>query len=126
MNGFTLLAGLACILAILEKERAADLLHDGVPIAGLGLDGIRSICSCGSGMKGEGSGRLFFLRMKRLRAAGTIATPLAATSSGAWPTIELSKGSDSSLRLEAALASRLRISAACCAATVAGEWMLVA
>jgi hypothetical protein len=91
MNGFTLLAGLACILAILEQERAADLLHDGVPIAGLGLDGIRSICSCGSGMKGEGSGRLFFLRMKRLRAAGTFATPLA-----------------------------------CCAATVAGEWMLVA
>ena len=36
MNGFTLLAGLACILAILEQERAADLLHDGVPIAGPG------------------------------------------------------------------------------------------
>ena len=80
MDRFTLLAGLTCILAILEQERAADLLHDGVPIAGLGLDGIRSICSCGSGMKGEGAGRLFFLRMKRLRAAGTIATPLAAGS----------------------------------------------
>jgi hypothetical protein len=80
MNGFTLLAGLACILAILEQERAADLLHDGVPIAGLGLDGIRSVYSCGSGMKGEGSGRLSFLRMKRLRAAGTFATPLAVGS----------------------------------------------
>jgi hypothetical protein len=80
MNRFTLLACLACIHAILEQERAADLPHDGVPIAGLGLAGIRSICSCGSGMKGEGSGRLFFFRMKRLRAAGTIATPLAAGS----------------------------------------------
>jgi hypothetical protein len=80
MDRFTLLAGLTCILAILEQERAADLLYDGVPIAGPGLTGIRSICSCGSGMKGEGAGRLFFLRMKRLRAAGTIATPLAAGS----------------------------------------------
>ena len=80
MNGFTLLAGLACILAILEQERAADLLHDGVPIAGPGLAGIRSICSCGSGMKGEGSGRLLFLRRKRLRSAGTIATPFVAGS----------------------------------------------
>ena len=45
--------------------------------------------------------------MKRLRAAGTIVTPLAVgASSGARPTIKLSKGSDSSLRLEAALASR--------------------
>ena len=31
-------------------------------------------------MKGEGSGRLFNLRNKRLRAAGTTATPLAAGS----------------------------------------------
>jgi hypothetical protein len=31
-------------------------------------------------MKGKGSGRLFFLRYKRLRAARTIATPLAAGS----------------------------------------------
>jgi hypothetical protein len=80
MNRSTLLGGVACILAILEQERAADLLDDGVPIGGPGLAGMRSICSCGSGMKGEGSGRLFFLRTKRLRAAGTIATPLAAGS----------------------------------------------
>lgn len=51
-----------------------------MPIVGLGLAGIRSICSCGSDMKGEGSGRLFFLCSKRLRAAGTIATPLVAGS----------------------------------------------
>jgi len=78
-------------------------------------------------MKGEGSGRLFFLRNKRLRAAGTTATRWRReASSGAWPTIELSKGSDSSPRLEAALASRLRITAACCAAILTGEWTLVA
>jgi hypothetical protein len=34
MEGFTLLADLACILTILEQERAADLLYDGVPIRG--------------------------------------------------------------------------------------------
>ena len=79
-ESFTLLAGLACILAILEQERAADFLHNGAPAAGPGLAGIRSICSCGSGMKGEGAGRLFLLRMKRLRAARAIATPLAAGS----------------------------------------------
>jgi hypothetical protein len=54
MDRFTLLAGLARILAILEQERAAELLFDGVPVAGRGLAGISSIWSRGSGMKGEG------------------------------------------------------------------------
>ena len=80
MNRFILLAALACILAILEQEHAADVLRDGVPVAGPGLPGIHSICSCGLGMNGKVSGRLVFLRMKRVRPPGTFATPLAAGS----------------------------------------------